>query len=195
MGSLDPFSQAASSFTIDGHGVPKWYPPTVAKGLGSGVLPPKFYEGSSKDSIWNKSLMTKAMNKSESEYLGAIANQEHASQKILADREKVCPTASATDYSDYTVCVCTIRSDLIRRCSSRRTGAEPCLLTLMKRRPLCQSADCAGLTVVSLSEQVTPIPEVKSDRRGRGPPRYHLLSSTDNPESTVCHKSLSRWQA
>ena len=56
-------------------------------------MPPKFYEGSSKDSIWNKSLMTKAMNKSESEYLGAIANNEHPSQKILEKREKVahCP--------------------------------------------------------------------------------------------------------
>ena len=41
----------------------------------------------------DQSLMTKAMNKSESEYLGAIANNEHPSQKILEKREKVahCP--------------------------------------------------------------------------------------------------------
>jgi hypothetical protein len=84
---MDPFSQAASSFTIDGHGCPKWHPPTVPKG-GSG-LPPKFYEGSSKDNIWNKSLHTKAMNKAESEYLSSIANNDHASQRILEKREQV----------------------------------------------------------------------------------------------------------
>jgi len=72
-----------SSFKIDGHGVPKWHPPTNAGA-------PKFYEGSSKDNIWNKCLMTKAMNAAESDYLTKIATGVHDSQKILQDRDKVC---------------------------------------------------------------------------------------------------------
>ena len=101
---------------------PKWYPPTIPKDAAPGTLPPKFYEGSSKDSIWNKCLMTKAMNKAESEYLTDIANDQHASQKILGKREKVsvalCHRIPTHHFFPIT------RLDRIQRCNLRPTGAE-----------------------------------------------------------------------